>query len=390
MFEQKITFDRFVRGILALLGLGLAIFLVNYLSNVLLPFFLAWFIAYMLYPIVKFLQYKLHLTSRLLSIIVTLLLIVSVITGIVMLVAPSIAEEFSKVKDIIIQFIQNGSHNRSIPTAVSRFIKDNISQKEVLSLLNEQSITSAVKDALPRLWNMIYETFNVVLSVIASLIVLLYLFFILMDYENISNGWIEFIPRKKRHFFATLASDVERGMNGYFRGQALVALGVGTLFSIGFLIIGFPMAIALGLFIGLLSMIPYMHALGLIPTVLLALLKAADTGQNFWVILLSALAVFAVVQIVQDTVLTPKIMGKIMGLNPAVILLALSVWGSLLGFIGLIVALPLTTLMISYYRRYVLKSDQETQPSDPPLSQETPSALATETKPAPTTEKEGE
>jgi predicted PurR-regulated permease PerM len=296
MFEQKITFDRFVRGILALLGLGLAIFLVNYLSNVLLPFFLAWFIAYMLYPIVKFLQYKLHLTSRLLSIIVTLLLIVSVITGIVMLVAPSIAEEFSKVKDIIIQFIQNGSHNRSIPTAVSRFIKDNISQKEVLSLLNEQSITSAVKDALPRLWNMIYETFNVVLSVIASLIVLLYLFFILMDYENISNGWIEFIPKKKRHFFATLASDVERGMNGYFRGQALVALGVGTLFSIGFLIIGFPMAIALGLFIGLLSMIPYMHALGLIPTVLLALLKAADTGQNFWVILLSALAVFAVVQ----------------------------------------------------------------------------------------------
>jgi predicted PurR-regulated permease PerM len=354
MLEQKITFDRFVRGMLALLGVAFAIYLVNYLSSVLLPFFIAWFLAYMLYPLVKFVQYKLHFTSRLLSIIVVLLLIGGIITGIVMLVIPSIVEEFGKLKEVIIQFFSVGPHNKSIPLVVDRFLKENISQKEMVRLLNEPNVTEAIKNTLPKVWNMIYETFNVLLSIIASLIVLLYMFFILMDYEKISNGWISLVPIKKRHFVATLVDDVERGMNGYFRGQALVALCVGALFSIGFLIIGFPMAIALGLFIGLLSMIPYMHALGLIPTVLLALLKASDTNGNFWIILLSALAVFAVVQVIQDTVLTPKIMGKIMGLNPAVILLSLSVWGCLLGFIGLIVALPLTTLMISYYKRYVL------------------------------------
>ena len=157
-------------------------------------------------------------------------------------------------------------------------------------------------------------------------------------------------------------------MNTYFRGQALVALCVGILFSIGFLIIDFPMAIVLGLFIGALNMVPYLQIIGFLPTILLAILKAADTGQNFWIIIASALAVFAVVQIIQDTIIVPKIMGKITGLNPAIILLSLSVWGSLMGVLGMIIALPLTTLMLSYYQRFIINrekiSDSETKSTD--------------------------
>ena len=157
-------------------------------------------------------------------------------------------------------------------------------------------------------------------------------------------------------------------MNTYFRGQALVALCVGILFSIGFLIIDFPMAIGLGLFIGALNMVPYLQIIGFLPTILLAILKAADTGQNFWIIIASALAVFAVVQIIQDTIIVPKIMGKITGLNPAIILLSLSVWGSLMGVLGMIIALPLTTLMLSYYQRFIINrekiSDSETKSTD--------------------------
>ena len=157
-------------------------------------------------------------------------------------------------------------------------------------------------------------------------------------------------------------------MNTYFRGQALVALCVGIVFSIGFLIIDFPMAIVLGLFIGALNMVPYLQIIGFLPTILLAILKAADTGQNFWIIIASALAVFAVVQIIQDTIIVPKIMGKITGLNPAIILLSLSVWGSLMGVLGMIIALPLTTLMLSYYQRFIINrekiSDSETKSTD--------------------------
>ena len=152
-----------------------------------------------------------------------------------------------------------------------------------------------------------------------------------------------------------IVQDVKNGMNSYFRGQALIALLVGILFSIGFLIIDFPMAIGLGLFIGFLNLVPYMQLFGFIPTILLAILKAAETGESFWFIMICALAVFAVVQLIQDMYLTPRIMGHVMGLNPAIILLSLSIWGTLMGIIGFIIALPLTTLLLSYYRRFILK-----------------------------------
>ena len=150
-------------------------------------------------------------------------------------------------------------------------------------------------------------------------------------------------------------------MNKYFRGQGLVAFCVGVLFSIGFLIIDFPMAIGLGMFIGLLNMVPYLQLVGFIPTILLAVVKAADTGENFWIILLGALIVFAVVQVIQDTILTPRIMGKVMGLNSAIILLSLSIWGALLGILGMIIALPMTTLLITYYQRFFVRDKLRTE-----------------------------
>jgi predicted PurR-regulated permease PerM len=150
------------------------------------------------------------------------------------------------------------------------------------------------------------------------------------------------------------------GMNKYFRGQALVAFCVGVLFCIGFLIIDFPLAIGLGIFVGILNLVPYLQIVAFAPTILLAILKAADTGENFWIIILSATAVFVIVQIIQDGFIVPKIMGKITGLNPAIILLSLSIWGSLMGFVGLIIALPLTTLIISYYERFILGHEKIT------------------------------
>jgi predicted PurR-regulated permease PerM len=104
-------------------------------------------------------------------------------------------------------------------------------------------------------------------------------------------------------------------------------------------------------------MVPYLQIIGYIPTIMLAILKATDTGGNFWIIIASATAVFAVVQIIQDGFLVPKIMGKITGLNPAIILLSLSIWGSLMGMLGMIIALPLTTLMLSYYQRYIINKE---------------------------------
>jgi predicted PurR-regulated permease PerM len=200
---------------------------------------------------------------------------------------------------------------------------------------------------------------SAIVGFIASLIAIIYMFFILVDYEAMAEGLFKLVPQGKRGIVQGVMSDLQKGMNGYFRGQTIIAMCVGVLFSIGFLIIGLPLAIPLGLFIGVLNLVPYLQTIGFVPTIMLALLKAYDTGQNFWGIMLAALIVFAVVQAIQDWILTPRIMGKVTGLNAAVILLALSIWGSLLGFVGLIVALPLTTLIVSYYKRYVLEEPEE-------------------------------
>lgn len=355
MFEKEITFDRFVRGVMICLGVLALIYAIGYLSSVLIPFFVAWFVAYLIFPVVFFFQYKVHLHSRILSIIVTLFLIVGVLYGLVALAAPSVGHELSQFKEEVVESFNRTSYNSSIPPVVQRFVQHHFQNWNLDFLVSRSDFIEMLRDYVPRLWSLIYETANVLIGIIASLVGVLYLFFILYDYEKLYNGFIRLFPSSRRPFVKDLASDLSQGMSRYFRGQALISLCVGILFSIGFLLIGFPLAIPIGIFIGILSLIPYMHAFGLIPILLFSLIKASGTGQNFWVILFSALLVFLCVQIIQDTILTPRIMGKAVGLPPFLILLSLSVWGYLLGIIGMIIALPLTTLIISYYKRYVSK-----------------------------------
>ena len=357
MLEKTITFDRFVRGMLITFLVGAILFVTNYLSSVLLPFFIAWLLAYLLYPIVKFVQCRLHVPGRVLSIIVTLLFVIAVIGGILYLIIPPMIEQFEKLGELVTRYLHETTHINNFPLAIRQWIDEN--GNEIQKFFKNKEVTDAIRKAMPRLFEVITQTATVLISIITSMVTLIYLFFILMDYETLSAGFIRMFPKKSRPFWRSLMDDVETQLDSYVRGQSLVALCIGILFSIGFTIIGFPMAIGLGILIGLLSLVPYLHGFAFIPMILLSALKAVDTGENFWLIFGSAVIVFIVVQAITDMVLTPKIMGKAMGLNPAILLLSLSVWGALLGFIGLIIALPLTTLLIAYYKRYVVKEGEE-------------------------------
>lgn len=360
MLGKKITFDRFIRGVIGLVILIGILCLVNYLSSVLLPFFIAWLIAYMIYPMVIFFQYKVRLKNRVVSILVTMLTLLSILTLASYLLVPPIGAEFGKLKELMTDYFIEGSKQAAIPGTLANFIKENINMVQIQDALNEEHIAETIRGILPKAWSIFTHSVNIVISIFATFIVLLYTFFILLDYETIASGWINLVPVKYREMTQRIVTDVQDGMNRYFRGQALVAFLVGVLFSIGFLIIDFPLAVGFGLFIGLLNMIPYLQLVALVPTVLLALLKAAETGNSFWWILAGALLVFCIVQIIQDGIIVPKVMGHITGLNPAIILLSLSIWGSLMGIVGMIIALPCTTLIVSYYKRF-LKKEEELQ-----------------------------
>ena len=357
MERKKITFDSFIRAVILgdiLIGV---LMLLKRLSGVLLPFFLAWLIAYLIYPLVSFFQHKLRLKNRIISIFCALFTL-SVIGSVAFyLLVPPMIQEFLRVKDLLIEYFSTTHTASNVPTTLSEFIRQNIDLHILEQMFSQENILDALKVTVPKLWSLISESINLLFGFFTVFLILLYIVFILLDYESISEGWAHLMPKKYRKTVTGILNDVKDGMNRYFRGQALVALCVGILFSIGFLIIDFPLAIGLGLFIGALNMVPYLQIIGFVPTIMLAILKAADTGDNFWIIIASAAAVFIVVQIIQDGYLVPRIMGKITGLNPAIILLSLSIWGSLMGMLGMIIALPLTTLMLSYYQRYIINQE---------------------------------
>lgn len=355
--RKEITFDRFIRGTLTAAGVIGILYLLDHLSGVLLPFFIAWLIAYITYPMVIFYQYKLRMRSRVVSILAVMLTLAAIGIAISLFFIPPMIEECIKMKELLGAYLQNGNEQTSIPEAINEFIHNNIDAKWLMQTLDSETIVQAVQKVVPKMWSLVATSYNIIIGIFAAFIMVLYYFFILLDYEQISGGWVNLIEAKHRRKVVALLNDVKDSMNHYFRGQSLVAFCVGVLFSIGFLIIDFPMAVSLGLFIGLLNMVPYLQIIGLIPTVMLALIKAAETGENFWWILGLAMIVFCVVQLIQDTILTPKIMGKITGLNPAIILLSLSIWGSLMGMLGMIIALPLTSLLLSYYQRHIRKKD---------------------------------
>lgn len=372
MLKETITFDRFIRMVTGIIIVALIYLLLRKLSGVLIPFFVAWIVAYMLYPFVKFLENKCHIKYRILSILIVIVSLITALTVACLLIIPPVIDECARLKDIVVDYVNTSSTTTAITAEIENYVKHNINLDEITKALTIKDISSLIEERVPQLFSLISSSVSALMGFLGSLIAIMYLFFILLDYEQISEGFIRMVPGTKRGFVSGVLHDVQKGMNGYFRGQSLIAFIVGILFSIGFVIIGLPLAIPLGLFIGFLNLVPYLQTLGFIPAIMLAILKAHETGQNFWGILLGVLIVFAVVQTIQDGYLTPRIMGNVTGLNAAVILLSLSVWGSLLGFIGLIIALPITTILVSYYKRYILEEDIVPTPKgdEPALSHE--------------------
>lgn len=330
------------------------------LYGVLVPFFVSFLIAYILAPVVNFIQHTCRVKNRVLSVLVTLLLVTGVLAAAIAVLAPVVGRQVRAAGEGIEAYIMNFDADRYLSAETQERIRtwaENFNVEEVLSY---PEVRDAVQTLIPKITSWISGGLSWLAELVVVFIGLLYLIFLLIDFPNIKANWSSYIPKKIRGQAITLMHDINHNMNAYFRGQALVAAIVGVLFAIGFTIIGMPMGIAMGLIIGVLNLVPYMQTLGIPPCIILCLVQSAQTGRPVWVTLLCMALVFIVVQTIQDIVLTPRIMGKVTGMSPAAILLSLSIWGALFGVIGMIIALPLTTLGISYYKHYILKqTDKE-------------------------------
>ena len=367
--RQPYTFDRVVRISFSVIGIIAALYILDALKGVLLPFFVACLISYMLEPVVKWNMRMLRMRSRFLPVILTLLegcLIISIFS---ILFFPYLVDEAEQMARMVRDYASSKIEIPYLSGPIFDFIKENLDFESISKLLTPQEWKEILKTTLASSWNFLSSGMAFIIGAVSWLIVILYVLFIMLDYERIMLSFKQLVPYPHRKQVFQIARDIEHAMNRYFRNQFYISMIVGVLFSIGFVIIGLPMGVVLGLSIGVMNMVPYLQLISLPITAILCIVSAVSTGVSFWAIFWESMAVYVIVQCIQDLFLTPKIMGKAMGLNPAIILLSLSVWGALLGFMGLIIALPLTTLLLSYYNIYIVnryaRSEVELAESDP-------------------------
>lgn len=413
--DTRYTFDRVVRMVLSAATAVIVLVLLRYLSDVLLPFVAAVVLAYLLNPLVTLLERKTKRRGLSVALAIGGLGIVGL--AVVVIVVPLMLGQVRHFGNALeklrydlassVDVAVEPADESSIPAGESeadqvaksksatgwselkdgwtkyRGDADDLERSARLANLREAVSGTYVGDLLDRAvkytesaqfnqlvvdsakrlalggWTVVTFAVNLVLGLTGLIVVLLYLVFILLDYPEYARTWTTFLPPQYRGTIVDFWAQFEIALRRYFRGQSVVALLTGALFALGFTIMGLPMAVPFGLFLGLLNMVPYLQAIGLVPAMLLAGLRAIEGDSSFLISILLTLLVFAVVQVIQDGLITPRVMGKATGLRPVAILLGIFIWGKLLGFLGLLLAIPLTCLGIAYYRRYVLQHAPE-------------------------------
>lgn len=368
--DRSFTFDRVVQlALFAGLAWGLVL-LLDYLSDVLLPFFAGLVVAYFLDPVTNRVQHVIK--QRVLAALFTLVSITLAVSIFVWFMVPMVGNELADMGRTVSKMASNTelaqAAKEHLPENVWEELNEILKRDDVKRYLTSDGAVQMAKDTakklLPGVWGVLSGAANVLTFITGLLVIMLYVVFLLIDYHNMAARWRDYLPPSMRDDVSRFVEEFIQATNRYFRSQALVACCVAVLFAISFSIIGLPLAILMGIFIGLLNMVPYLQIVGTIPCLLLAGLKALEQGDNFFGALGLVLLVFGVVQLIQETVLVSRFQGEAMGLSPAIILLSISVWGKLLGFLGLILALPLTCLGLIYYRRYLWKLEPAGEPSE--------------------------
>lgn len=353
-FNREFTFDRTFRSIFITI-FTIGIFAVVFgLKSVLIPFALAWIFAYIFLPFVRFVQYRLHVHFRVLSVLIVFILIFGLLSVLAITLVPQIQSEVSKTWELIQEYTRDNAFLQHLPAPLKRVLSENASIDDFLKNLSSETLMENGKELLGKIGDLVNGTISFFSGATIFAMGIVYFIFILIDYEALVEGIICLFPLSMRRRATMMMADLDYYMNNYFRGQALVALSVGVLLAIGYKIIGLPLGITMGLVIGALNFVPYMQVLGIPPLIFLAGLQSIQNGGSFLVCVSLAIGVLAIVQVIQDTILVPHIMGKQMGMRPSLILLTITIWGTILGFFGLIVALPLTMALYSFYMTFVI------------------------------------
>ena len=363
MIKRAWTIDRVMRFLFMATGLGILLWILNYLSAVLVPFFAAFLVAYIFDPLVCKIQNKVE--YRIIAVVIVLSMMILVVGGALWIFIPMVVEEVRHLGVLIQKLFSDSTWmerlSAFVPKDLWREFKSLVSWDKVADAMQSLDFWNAAQSVagkiLPSAWGVVTKTSSLVMWLSGVGLIFMYLVFIMLDMPKLRRGVKNLFPKRYKEDASEFAQEMDRFMGNYFRAQSFVALSVGILYAIGFGAIGLPMGVAFGLFSGALNMIPYLQLTTIPLALLLAVVYALEKGMPFWEVAIIVLGIYLVVQLIQDLFLVPKIVGSSMNLPPVGILLSLSIWGKLLGFLGLIVAIAFTCLCLVYLEKIQKKAD---------------------------------
>lgn len=326
---------------------ALALLVLSALGPVLTPFVVAGVLAYALTPLVDRLdELGKGRMPRVLAVIIVELLFILAMLSVVLLVVPVLAKEIPLMREQLPALLDR--LDASVAPWLAQF-GINVSL-DMASLKGQllKYLNANWDDAFPSLWSSFKLGGSVALAVVGNaLLIPVALFYLLLDWKFIVAKVLELVPTRARSGVDSFTEESDQVLGQYLRGQLLVMLTMAVFYATGLALFGLDLALPIGVFTGLAMFVPYLgFGVGLILATLAGLLQFAS---------LKALVMVAVVygsgQVIESLFITPRLVGERIGLHPLAVIFALLAFGQLLGFVGVLVALPASAVLLVAIRR---------------------------------------
>ena len=321
-------------GVIAVIILA-AIFFYT-LRGVLWPFVFSFFIAYILNPWVDFFQRRRF--SRTVSVFIVFGIVVVMFIGFLLILVPQIMTEVDHVREKFPQYVEV-ARSKLLPW-FQDWLKEHPDIQKNMQDYYEKSLKPRIPALLTPVLAFLGSMFSGVASFIVEMLNVLLVpvlaFYMLSDFPRIKQRFMELFPPRHQSSVQTKIVEVDDALGGYLRGQLTVSLCLAVIYIIGLLILRVPLAIPIGIFSGLANMVPYLGIiLGISISFIFSFVDNQDWHRLIWIVVVYSLA-----QLLEGVAIGPLIVGKRTGLHPVLIMLALVVGGTLFGFIGMLLAVP--------------------------------------------------
>ena len=326
-------------------AVALALFLVvHFLGPVLTPFVVSMVLAYLGDPLADWLESR--GLSRTLSVVCVFILIFSLIIGMLLIIIPTLAQQIKTVIDLLPE-LEVWIEGNLLPY-LQKYISVDGSMVDLAQLskkLSEQ--WQKAGGLLASLGVSVSRSSMALMGFAANLfLVPVVAFYLLRDWDKMMANLGMLLPRNVEPVAVTLLKECDEVLGAFFKGQLMVMVALGVVYSLGLGLIGLQFAILIGMLAGLASIIPYMgFALGFAAALIVALFQFDGLSGMAMVV-----AVFVFGQAMEGWVLTPMLVGDKIGLHPVAVIFALMAGGQLFGFIGLLIALPMAAIIMVLLR----------------------------------------